>query len=257
MLNYLKSEWYRILHGKTYYLFTGILCAIVLAANVLLWLMSNTPDFPYATVRFSLSNLISSLGLLFLMAGLLVWVLFVDDRKDGTFKNALIHGISRRDLFVGKCIVSVILGLVSAVVILVVYIGSAVLLLEGPPLEPVVYLLKGVAAALPFVIACVILAVAVCSVLPKSINAFLVWFAVVAIVPSVLNVIGYAIEPVAALASWLPYNFFMNEVIINQSGAAEFLWDTSAGLAKCLISGFAGIVIFSAIGLWRANKTEL
>ena len=87
MLNYVKSEWYRIVHGRELYLFTGALCAIVLAGNVLLWVMSTTPDFPYATVRFSMSNLISMLTLLFFMAGLLVWVLFADDRKDGTFKR--------------------------------------------------------------------------------------------------------------------------------------------------------------------------
>ena len=43
MLNYLRSEWYRILHGREIYLFTGVLCAIVLAANVILWAMAHTP----------------------------------------------------------------------------------------------------------------------------------------------------------------------------------------------------------------------
>lgn len=104
MANYLRSEWYRILHDRGIYLFTGVLCAIVLAANVILWAMAHTPDFPYATVRFSLSNLISMMGLLFLMAGLLVWVLFGDDRANGTLKNALAYGLSRRGLFVGKCL---------------------------------------------------------------------------------------------------------------------------------------------------------
>ena len=84
MLNYTKSELYRIVHGRELYLFTGVLCAIVLLSSVLLWAMASTPDFPYATVRFSLSNLISMLPSLFLLAGLLVWVLFADDRKDGT-----------------------------------------------------------------------------------------------------------------------------------------------------------------------------
>ena len=101
MLNYLKGEAYRIAHGRAAYLFAGTLCAIVLAANVLLWAMSSTPGFPYATVRFSMSNLVSMLPLLFYMAGLLVWVLFADDRKDGTLKNAIAHGCSRRDLFLG------------------------------------------------------------------------------------------------------------------------------------------------------------
>ena len=231
MLNYTKSELYRIVHGRELYLFTGVLCAIVLLSSVLLWAMASTPDFPYATVRFSLSNLISMLPSLFLLAGLLVWVLFADDRKDGTFKNAVADGCSRRDLFVGKCLVSTGLGLASMMVILAVYVGSAVLLLEGPA-DAVPILLKGVAA-------------------------FLVWLAIVAIVPSALHAVGMVVEPVGALASWLPYNFFSNEVAINQSGLAEFLWDTPAGLAKCLIAGFAGVAVFGIAGLWRASKREL
>ena len=131
MLNYLKGEAYRIAHGRAAYLFAGTLCAIVLAANVLLWAMSSTPGFPYATVRFSMSNLVSMLPLLFYMAGLLVWVLFADDRKDGTLKNAIAHGCSRRDLFLGKCLVATVLGLAILAVVLAVYVGSAVLLLEG------------------------------------------------------------------------------------------------------------------------------
>ena len=225
-----------------------MLCAIVLAANVMLWAMASAPDFPYATVRFSLSNLISMLPSLFLLAGFLVWVLFADDRKDGTFKNAVADGCSRRDLFVGKCLVSTGLGLASMTVILAVYVGSAVLLLEAPA-DAVPILLKGVAAALPFTVACVVLGVAVCSAL--------VWLAIVAIVPSALHAVGMVVEPVGALASWLPYNFFSNEVAINQSGLAEFLWDTPAGLAKCLIAGFAGVAVFGAVGLWRASKTGL
>lgn len=256
MLNYLKSEWYRIVRGREIYLFTGVLCAIVLAANVLLWAMSSTPDFPYATVRFSMSNLISMLPMLFYLAGLLVWILFADERKDGTLKNAIVHGFSRRDLFLGKCIIATALGFASMVVILAVYVGSAVLLLDGTT-EAVLVLLKGVASALPFTVACIVLGVAVCAVLPKSTVGFLVWMAVVSIVPAVLNMIGFVVEPVGALASWLPVNFFTNEVAINQSGLAQFLWDSPAGLAKCLIAGFSGIAIFGAVGLWRAGKVEL
>ena len=256
MLNYLKGEAYRIAHGRAAYLFAGTLCAIVLAANVLLWAMSSTPGFPYATVRFSMSNLVSMLPLLFYMAGLLVWVLFADDRKDGTLKNAIAHGCSRRDLFLGKCLVATVLGLAILAVVLAVYVGSAVLLLEGST-EAVAILLEGVASALPFTAACVVLGVAVCSALPKTVTAFLVWVAVVSVIPAVLNVVGLGVEPVARLASWLPANFFANEVAINQSGLAQFLWDTPEGLTKCLIAGIAGIAVFGAVGLWRAGKAEL
>lgn len=254
----MKSELFRIVRGRELYLFTGVLCAIVLAGNVLLYAMGATdPYFSYATVRFSLSNLLSSLSLLFFMAGLLAWILFADDRKDGTFKNAIVHGCSRIDLFVGKCLVGTVAGLASMAAVLVACIGSAVLLLEGPASESIGYLLEGVAAALPFTIACVVLAVAVCATLPKTIAGFLLWLAVVSIVPGVLHLVGLAVEPVGALASWLPANFFANEVAINQSGLAEFLWNTPTGLAKCLIAGFAGIVIFAGAGVWRARTVEL
>ena len=256
MMNYMKSEWYRILRGRGLYLFVGTLCAIALAGNVLLRAMASTPDFPYATVRFSMSNLISMLGLLFFMAGLLVWILFGEERKDGTLKNAIAHGCSRRDLFLGKCVVATGLGFAGLAVVLAVYIGSAMVLLEGSA-EAVAFLLEGVAAALPFTVACIVLGVAVCAALPNGVGAFLVWLAVVVIVPAALNVIGLGIEPAGRLASWMPSIFFSNEVAINQSGLAQFLWDTPQGLAKCLIAGFAGIAVFGAAGLWRAGKAEL
>lgn len=257
MLNYMKSEWYRITRGCEFYVFTGILCALALAGNLLLWSMGSTPGFPYATVRFSLSNLISMLSLLFFAAGLLVWNLFSNEAKDGTFKNAVAHGLSRRDLFVGKCLVSTALGLINLAVFLIVYIGSALVLLEGPGIEAVGYLLQGVVAALPFTVACVVLAVAVCAKLPTSTMGFFVWLTVVVFIPIVLGNIGRVVELAGVVANWMPANFFSTGVHINQSGVAEFLWSTPAGLAKCLIAGFTGIALFGAVGLWRANKTEL
>ena len=58
-------------------------------------------------------------------------------------------------------------------VVLAVYVGSAVLLLEGST-EAVAILLEGVASALPFTVACIVLGVAVCSALPRTVTAFLV-----------------------------------------------------------------------------------
>ena len=256
MLNYMKGEWYRIVRGKEVYLLTGIVAALALVANLLLWAMSSTPDFPYATVRFSLSNLISSLPMLFFLAGLLAWILFSDDRKDGVLKNALAHGCSRFSLFAGRCLLVAGFGLVIMAIVLAVYIGSAVLLLAGST-EAVAILLKGVAFALPFTVACAVLAVAVLAVLPKASTAFLVWIVVVALAPMALNMLGFVVEPVRGVADLLPYNFFQNEVAINQGGLAEFLWETPEGAAKCLITGFVGVAVFGGVGAWRASKIEL
>lgn len=37
----------------------------------------------------------------------------------------------------------------------------------------------------------------------------------------------------------------------------EPVWQKADGLEKCLISGFAGIVIFGLVGLWRIRKKEV
>ena len=131
MLNYARSEWYRITRGCEFYAFTGVLCGLGLAANLLLFgVGSSDPDFPYATVRFSLSNVICAPSLSFFVAGLLVWNLFSDEGKDGTFKNAVSHGLSRRDLFLGKCLVSTALGLICLAGVVLI---PVVLLLIGLP----------------------------------------------------------------------------------------------------------------------------
>ncbi|WP_139650630.1 ABC transporter permease [Raoultibacter phocaeensis] len=257
MLNYMKSEGYRIVHGRELYLLTGILCAVVLAANMILYGMTFVDDtFPYATVKFSLSNLLGMLPLLFALAGLLVALLYADDRKNGTLKNAIVHGCSRTSVFVGKCIVSIAAGFVSMAIVMVVYLASAMLLLEGPAGEPASMLLTATVAALPSIVAAVVLAVGLDGFFPKTTAAIVAFVVIVFAIPQVLALIGLRIEPVAAFAQWLPGNIFGSEVNEVFTGG-QLPWDKPFGWARCLLAGFLGLVLFAAIGLRRARKTEL
>ena len=257
MLNYIKGEWYRIVRGKEVYLLTGVLSLLALAANALELAMTFVdPGFPYATVRFNLSVVTSSLGTLFLIAGMLVWFLYSEDRKNGTLKNALSHGCSRTAVFAGQCIVSSLVGLVCMVVVLAVYVGSAVLLLEGPVREPVVDLLTGIAVALPSTLAAVVLMVAVLAQCKSISSALVTWTVILFVIPYTLRMVGLLVEPVSVVASWLPPNFFATEALVSMTGKS-LLWNDPAGLAKCLIAGFASLAAFSALGAWRARKIEL
>lgn len=258
MLNYFKSEVYRALRSRELYLLTGIACAIVLLGNTLLFTVGTTDStFPYNTVWFSLSNLIAMLTFLFLGGFLVVALLFADDKKNGLFKNAVAHGLSRSKLFIGKILIGVVLGLVCMAIILAVYIGSAVLLLNGPAIEPIRYLLEGVAATLPSVIAVIILGVACFALLNNTTSAMIVWVAIVLAVPIALSVIGQRFDLIASIASWIPTNFLTQEVEILRSGQTDFLWRDSFGLMKCLVAGFGSIAVFLGLGLWRARKVEV
>lgn len=257
MLNYMKGEMFRIVRGKEVYLLTGVLSLLALAANALEFAMTFVdPGFPYATVRFNLGIVTASLGTLFLIAGMLVWFLYSEDRKSGTLKNALSHGCSRTAVFAGQCIVSSLVGLVCMVVVLVVYVGSAVLLLEGPALEPIVDLLTGIAVALPSTLAAAVLMAAVLAHCKSISSALVTWVVVLFVIPYTLRMVGLLVEPVSVVAGWLPPNFFATEALVSMSGKS-LLWNDPAGLAKCLIAGFASLAAFSVLGVWRARKIEL
>ena len=179
MLNYMKGEAFRIVRGKEVYLLAGILSLLAIAANAIEFAMTFVdPGFPYATVRFNLGIVTSSLGSLFFVAGMLVWFLYSEDKKNGTMKNALSHGCSRTSVFAAQCVVSSLAGLACMVVVLAAYVSSAVLLLEGPALPPVVDLLSGVAVALPSVFASVVLMSAVLAHCKTTSSALVAWVVV-------------------------------------------------------------------------------
>lgn len=258
MLNYIKSELYRVAHGREIYLITGILSGLTLLMNLILFIFDRaTPDFPYATVQFSMNTLISSLPAMFLVALVMVNFLFGEEYRNGTLKNLISFGISRNVFFLGKCIICLIYSAASLAVILPVYIGSAYLLLHEPGSLAVTVMLKGVAANIPATVASLILAVTLLCFLKKEINVVIWWMAIMWGIPTDGFFIGLKVDIVERISEWMPWNYLQHEVAANMSGIYRCLWDTPEGLAKCIIAGMAGILIFTAVGIAGFRKKEI
>lgn len=258
MYNYVKSEWYRITHSSTIYVLTGILAGLTLLFNVALFLFNKyEKGFRYGTVAFSLSNLTANLTLLFFMGVIVVSLIFAFEIKNGTLKNAIAFGISRAEIFLGKCIVSTAISICSMVVILMVYMGSAVLLLE-PGVEPnaVLITLKGIACTLIMAVAFEVLAIALSAFFEKDIVGFIVWYLIMAILPQICSIIGLKSDLFGRIAAWMPYNYLRGEVVVNMSGWS-CLWETPEGVAKCLISGVIGLMVFLVLGVGICKKQEV
>ena len=258
MRNYIKSEWYRVTHTPTIYVFTGVLSGLTLLMNLVLWASDKTESaFLYGTVAFSLSNLVWMMQMLFYVGMILVYLLFADDKKNGSLKNSIAFGISRTEIFLGKCVVSTVVSLISLAVILAVYLGSAVLLLK-PGVEPkaVEITLQGVACVIPMAIASEVLGIAFCSFFQKEVVAGIDWFAVMVGIPQICFILGLKFESWAKVAAWMPHNYLSREITVNMSGW-NCLWQTPEGVAKCLISGFIGLIVFLAFGLLVSKKQEV
>lgn len=258
MRNYIKSEWYRVTHTSIIYMFTGVLAGLALLVNLVLWFLDKVdPTFPYGTTAFSLSNLVCMMTMLFYVGMILVYLIFADDKKNGSLKNSIAFGISRTEIFLGKCVVSTLISLISLAVILVVFLGSAVLLLE-PGVEPhaVKITLQGVACVIPMAVASEVLGIAFCNFCQKEVVAGIDWYAVMVAIPQICFILGLKFEPWAKIAAWMPNNYLSKEIMVNMSGW-NCLWQTPEGVAKCLISGFIGLIVFLAFGLIVSKKQEV
>lgn len=59
------------------------------------------------------------------------------------------------------------------------------------------------------------------------------------------------------IAMWMPDNFFgANGMSVNMSQSIT-AWGTAEGMAKCLMSGIIGTVVFSLVGVMLLRKREL
>lgn len=258
MLNYIKSEFYRVFHGKDIYIFTAVVSGLTLAINVILYLFnSRTANFPYGSIKYSLNILSSSMQILFLGSLLVTTSLFTDEYKNGTLKNTIAAGISRSQFFAGKCIVSTVMSFLSMVVILIAYIGSAYLLLDNTGGITVLDRLAGVAVNIPMACAAVILTVALSCVFKKEGTAVVVaWMVIMWGIPKLSFIFGLKVDWLGKAAEWMPWNYLTYETSVDMT-QYKCLWDTPEGLAKCLIAGTVGIIVFYLAGVIYFRKKEI
>lgn len=265
MANYIRSEFYRILHGRTIYLLVLAMTSILVLMNVVLYLFSAfAPGFYYGTVRFSFIWLISTMQSFYTGAMLVVMLLSSDEYKNGVMKNAVAGGMGRIHIFIGKCIAYGVTAVVSAAVILAVYIFTAYALLDADfsvPLEstlPLKVLLLGAAANVPFSLASVILTVALYQIFQKEVQVGIGWALVMYLIPLAFALLGMMIPMCAQVAGWMPWNFVRAEVSVAfGSMQMDALWMHPEGFLKEMTAGAVGIVLFGALGIWGIRKKDI
>lgn len=260
MLNYIKSELYRAIRSREIHgVAIGIL-GMILFHNLILHFMSNLEHFRYGITSFSYSILVASPMLYCYVASAVAAMLYEADRRNGTLGNSIAGGISRLEILVGKCIVTLVTCLVLLAITLPVYIGSAALLLAPyGPVTPADLFMEIPAVSL-IAISALILALVLLEAFDKTIYALFIWITVMVLLPKVLMLGGVLLHLnttfLQDIAMWMPANFFAAGMQVNMS-VCNTIWDTAEGMGRCLISGMAGILIFGAAGVLLLRKKEL
>ena len=259
MLNYIKSELYRVWHVKIILTMGGVFAGLTLAMNLVLFLLKDMEHFRYGITSFSFSMLVAYPMLYCYVAADVAASLYEGDKKNGTERNSIAAGISRMEIFVGKCLVSLLTALAILVLVLPVYIGSACLLL--PPTGPVT--VADMLMELPAVALCgisaIVLAVLLLEVFDKSIVSILTWIGIMIALPKALLLAGMLLgtgdDLLTRIAMWMPQNFFMG-MDVNMSQCTP-IWDTAAGMGKCAAAGAIGIVLFGLGAVLLLRKKEI
>lgn len=257
MLNYIKSEGYRILHTSTVYITTLVFSGLAFALNIILYIFHvSTNDFPYATTSFSYSNLVANPMVYCIAAFIIVALLYDGNRRNGSMKNSIAYGISRIKIFAGNCIVSLLTCIIVMVITLSVFVGSAVILLV--PMGPVTLdvLIMEIAAVSLITTAALILAVLSTECFDKSFSSFLFWYSIMFIIPSICYYLGLKIDIFQEIAEWMPNAFFKSEILVNRSICIT-IWDNMHGLVHCLLTGSIGCAIFAGLGSLLIRKKDV
>lgn len=257
MLNYMKSEWYKTIHGKGFYIAGGVMCGLVLLMNLILWGSNHfITDFPYGTFRFSLNTFTAQPIWMIALGSVIAGVLFIDDRKSGIIKNAVAYGIPREQILIGKWLVSLASSLILMCVVFAVYVGSAYVLLEKPEFEPFRQMVMAMISTLPFSIAAMILMNCLGVMIEKETITMLWWMAVIYFIPMAVDILGLYFKGLQRISRWLPYTFLRREVLVTM-GEYQCLWDTPEGFLKCMVTGVIGIAVFGVWGIIKFRRQQM
>lgn len=243
MMNYIKSEFYRISRTKSVYGFTLIFSIISLLINGLLgWYNHTDPNFLYGTTSYAYSIHVGAPMTFVLLAILITEVLYAENHRNGTLKNTVAFGISRIKIFTGMSVVVTSVATIVMVVILGVYILSANILLKHTGPVHLNDLLTEILAIYLIAMAAIMTTLFFSFRFSKSgltiFLSFMVWMVIPSISQSIAR--GLKIEWLNQLLNLLPNNLFENmQVNLTQSITA---WGTSGGMLKCVVIGLVHVI---------------
>lgn len=253
MMNYIKSEFYRITHTKEIYGATGILVCLSVLFHIVLRFWGGQ----YAVTSFSYSFLITEPMVFPTVGAGVAFSLYEGHRENGILKNATASGISRTKIFSGECTVSILTATIMMFVVVGAWIAGAQLLL-GEKKSGVIFQMEEVlwemTAAYLISVASVVSIILLLWLLEQKLTAIVVWAAIWYILPIVLEYLGLRFEAAFNIVNWMPYHFFDSMVVGDH---AVMVWDTAKGWYRCLVSGAAGTFLFICAGICLLQKKDL
>lgn len=256
MLNYMKSELYRIKTSKGTYVMFLLFSVLVVLYNIMIYGFKIADStFPYGTTKFSLGTLSGSIQMLLVICLVIASVLFAGEFKNNTIKNVVSFGISKTQMYIGKYLVTLLFAFILMPVIAFIYALSAYMLLDNSGSQYLVVFIKALVINIPIYISCITLGMALFFAVQNEVTGYWIWVTIIIIIPIVLGLIGMKVDLLADISEWLPWNLVASGNMTDSGYVYE--WATYSGAVKSIISGLGFSILFFIIGITSFRKKEI
>lgn len=256
MINYIKSELYRISRLKGIYILAVICCGLLIAMNLVLFFTGNgKPSFPYDSTDFSFSMVEGSIQIVFILTLCMAGIIFSDEYKNKTLMNSIAFGYSRLQLYFGKVIVSLIVAIITIVTVFGVYIGSTYLLLENTGIDGLMNMLRCYAVECLILICGEIAAITLMFVINSVSGAIWMWLGLFMGIPMATALLSMKFEFFRWLNSWLVYSITGEQILVE--GNSVMIYTAAEGIRRCLLAGGLGTLVFIVLGVIVLRKREM
>lgn len=257
MLNYLKSEIYRILHSKSSYLFIAICSLLLVSSNVLLAIIKHSEDtFQYANTAFSIANVSSSFTFVFLLCMMVAGNVFNNEHNNHTFKNCVSYGITRGTIYFGKLIIQFLYSIIAFAIIIGLHVASAYLLLEHSNLGEMNLLFETSVAVLPLLFFALATANCFYFIIEGTGGAVAATCGIIIAIPTVFNFLGMKFEIIKKISNVLPWNLLNTVDYDFTNKTVKLFWDTNGSLYYW-IAGMLQMLLFVILGFVLFNRQEI
>jgi ABC-2 type transport system permease protein len=258
MINYLKSEFYRLLRSKGSYLFIVICSLLVMSANIVLAAVKHSdPKFNYATTEVAFSFYYTSFTIIFILCLTVVSIVFGNEYSNHTMKNSISYGISRGGLYFGKLTAELIYAIIAFLIISGLYIASAYLLLENSGIGHLQLMLKATIAALPLLFYAIAVSNCFLFIFDSNGSAIGSTIGVMIAFPIICNYLAIKFHLFAELAKILPWNLVNKLDFDIEKFQLIFPWEGNDGYFRYWIYGLSWMLLFAVLGFYVYRKKEI
>ena len=256
MLNYIKSEFYRIFHSKEVYVLTIIFTGLLTAYNVILHLCQKLPYFQYANTRHSYGMIDMSMGVFIYL--IIVICSMLDGSSIKNMKNSAAFGVNRNVIYFGRVIVHSCICLIMYLYLMGLHFFLGKWLLEDSGAEVAQIFIRSAIVCIPMFLGVVAAYHCIVFMNKNNLVSAVIMIIILDIMPRVMSLVGYKISQVKKISDMFMYNLMQVKFTETATGyVREYTWNTEAGVIRCIIAGISAVAIFSLIGVKYFQKKEI